>query len=66
MLGREAMVNLPDDEAVTQVIVHGGPTHELWFNYGTARNRRWGQKELCDHYGTSLTSQREERRGGCQ
>lgn len=46
-----ALFNLPDDEAVAQVIVNGGSAQELWFNYATARNRRWGQKELCSHRG---------------
>lgn len=46
-----AIFNLPDDEAVSQVIVHGGPGQALWFNYATARNRRWERREFCDRYG---------------
>jgi hypothetical protein len=46
-----AIFNLPDDEAVAQVLMHGGRGAELWFNYATARNRRWGQKQLCERHG---------------
>lgn len=45
------MFNHPDDEAVAQVIVHGGERPTLWFNYGTQRNRRWADATLQREFG---------------
>lgn len=38
--------NHPNDEAVAQVLVHGGDQLTLWFNYRTQRNRRWDDADL--------------------
>lgn len=43
--------NHPDDEAIARVLVHGGKSKTLWFNYGTDRNRRWEPADLQRRYG---------------
>lgn len=48
-----AIFNHRNDEAVAQLIVHGGEQPTLWFNYGTQRNRRWADAELQRRFGFS-------------
>jgi hypothetical protein len=48
-----AIFNHPNDEAVAQVLVHGGGQPTLWFNYGTQRNRRWADADLQRRFGFS-------------
>lgn len=46
-----AIFKHPDDEAIARVLVHGGRRPTLWFNYATARNRRWAEPNLQARYG---------------
>ena len=34
--------------------LHGGPCPTIWFNYGTAGNRRWADPGLQRRYGFDL------------
>jgi beta-lactamase superfamily II metal-dependent hydrolase len=44
-----AYFNHPDDEAISRVILHSRrPT--LWFNYDTAKNRRWSRPAITERY----------------
>jgi beta-lactamase superfamily II metal-dependent hydrolase len=36
----------PDDEAISRVIVYGGPHPRLWFNFDNERSRRWADPTL--------------------
>jgi len=46
-----AIFRHPDDEAIARVAMHGGGKARIWFNYGSDRNRRWGDPELRREYG---------------
>lgn len=41
----------PHDEALARVVLYGGPHPVLCFNYSTAQNRRWSNRELQRTYG---------------
>jgi hypothetical protein len=41
----------PHDEALSRVVLYGGPHPVLCFNYNTAQNRRWANPELQRKYG---------------
>ena len=41
----------PDDEAVARIVLRGGNSPRLCFNYATDDNRRWADQELQDKYG---------------
>jgi beta-lactamase superfamily II metal-dependent hydrolase len=41
-----AIFGHPDDEAIARVITAGGRRPTLWFNYSTAKTKRWAQTDL--------------------
>lgn len=41
----------PDDEAISRVIVYGGPRPTLWFNFDNDRSRKWTDPSLQSQYG---------------
>jgi beta-lactamase superfamily II metal-dependent hydrolase len=45
-----AIFDHPDDEAIARVLVQGGKSKTLWFNYATDRNRKWAAQDLADRY----------------
>jgi beta-lactamase superfamily II metal-dependent hydrolase len=46
-----AIFNHPDDEAIARVIVHGGNSPRLWFNFDNDRSRRWADPALRSLHG---------------
>jgi hypothetical protein len=46
-----AIFGHPDDTAVARTLLHGGARPTLWFNYGNARNKRWGAESLQARHG---------------
>lgn len=46
-----AIFGHPDDTAIARTILHGGSNPSLWFNYGSARNRRWAAESMRAKHG---------------